>query len=76
MKFDVYTLPGCVQCKMTTKKLERDGLEYNLIDMSDPDKLAYAKSLGYQSAPVVFYGGEHWSGYRPDLIQQIAASQQ
>lgn len=75
-RFQVYTLPGCVQCKLTTQKLDRDGLEYELVDMANPEHLAYAKSLGYQSAPVVLYGDEHWSGFRPDLIQQIAASQQ
>ena len=76
MTIDLYSLPGCVQCKLTAKKLEREGLEYQLVDMTEPDNLAHAKSLGYLQAPVVIYGDEHWSGYRPDLIDQIAAGQQ
>ena len=31
------------------------------------------KALGYQQAPVVFAGGDHWSGFRPDKIRALAA---
>ena len=58
------------------RKLDKEGLEYEKLDGTTPEAVAHLKSLGYQQLPVVFYGGEHWSGFRPDLIQQIAASQQ
>ena len=31
------------------------------------------KGLGYQQAPVVVAGEDHWSGFRPDRIKAIAA---
>ena len=76
MTVQVYTLPGCVQCKLTMNAMDRQGVPYEPVDMAIQENLDYAKSLGYQSAPVVLYGDEHWSGFRPDLIQQIAATQQ
>ena len=75
-QFAVYSKSACQQCVATTRKLEKEGLEYEKLDGTTPEAVAHLKSLGYQQLPVVFYGGEHWSGYRPDLIQQIAASQQ
>ena len=32
------------------------------------------KGLGYQQAPVVFAGGDHWSGVRPDKIKALAVA--
>ncbi|MDU3550696.1 MAG: NrdH-redoxin, partial [Actinomyces sp.] len=32
----------------------------------------FIKGLGYQQAPVVIAGEDHWSGYRPDLIKAAA----
>ena len=73
----LYGKPGCQQCTATGRKLDKEGLAYSYLDTST-DSSAYEKveELGYQQLPVVTFGSEHWSGYRPDLIQQIAASQQ
>lgn len=70
---DVYTLPNCPQCKLTTKALDSSELPYRTLDAADPENMAFLKSLGYMQAPVVFNGGNHWSGFRPDLIKKIAA---
>ena len=75
-QFAVYSKSACQQCLATCRKLDKEGLEYEKLDGTTPEAVAHPKSLGYQQLPVVFYGGEHWSGYRPDLIQQIAATQQ
>ena len=75
-QFAVYSKSACQQCLATYRKLDKEGLEYEKLDGTTPEAVAHLKSLGYQQLPVVLYGGEHWSGYRPDLIQQIAASQQ
>jgi len=32
------------------------------------------KGLGYQQAPVVVAGEDHWSGFRPDRIKAVAAA--
>lgn len=40
----------------------------------DDSALALAKELGFLQAPVVIPPeGEAWSGFRPDLINQLAA---
>jgi glutaredoxin-like protein NrdH len=71
----VYTLPSCVQCDSTKKLLDRNELEYAVIDMSqDEAALELVKSLGYAAAPVVIAGDTHWSGFRPDKISEIAAA--
>ena len=28
--------------------------------------------LGYRQVPVVEAGGDHWSGFRPDMIARLA----
>lgn len=68
----VYGQPGCVQCKRTVKKLDGK-VEFNYIDVSqDEDALAHIKALGYQQVPVVEANGEHWSGYVPDKLANLA----
>jgi glutaredoxin-like protein NrdH len=38
-----------------------------------PGALEKIKGMGYASAPVVMAGESHWSGFRPDKIQSLAA---
>ena len=74
MSITLYTKPACVQCTATKKALDRAGLSYRTVDISmDPDALDYVKALGYLQAPVVEVDGEHWSGFRPDRIQNLSA---
>lgn len=68
----VYTTPGCQPCRATTRKLSELGIRHELEDARDPGNLAAIRFLGHTSAPVVVVGDEHWSGYRPDLIKQLA----
>jgi len=71
----VYTLPSCVQCDSTKKFLDLNEVEYNVVDMSqDETALELVKALGYQAAPVVIAGDDHWSGFRPDMIAKLAAA--
>ncbi len=73
MTITVYSKPMCVQCDATKRALNKQGLDYNTIDLSeDAAALDYVKSLGYAQAPVVIAGDQHWAGYRPDLIKQVA----
>ncbi|GAB3946971.1 glutaredoxin-like protein NrdH [Corynebacterium tapiri] len=74
MAITVYTKPACVQCNATKKALDRAGLEYTMVDVSvDTEARDYVMALGYLQAPVVEVDGEHWSGFRPDRIREIAA---
>ena len=74
MSITVYSKPNCVQCDATYRALNKHGLEYEVVDISvDPEALQTVKALGYQQAPVVMAGDDHWSGYRPDRIKEVAA---
>ncbi len=73
MSITVYSKPNCVQCDATYRALKKHGLEYETVDVTvDAQALATLKALGYQQAPVVFAGGDHWSGFRPDKIKALA----
>ena len=73
MSITVYTKPACMQCKATTKALEKAGLEYDLVDISvDDEARDYVLALGYLQAPVVEVNGEHWSGFRPERLSALA----
>mgnify|MGYP000849903716 CR=1 FL=1 len=74
MTITVYTKPACVQCNMTYKALDKAGLEYEVVDISqDDDARDYVMALGYLQAPVVVAGDDHWSGFRPERIKSLAA---
>lgn len=73
MTITVYSKPRCVQCDATYRALDRAGVDYQKVDVSvDPQALEYILGLGYQQAPVVVAGSEHWSGFRPDRISAVA----
>lgn len=73
MSITVYTKPACVQCNATYKALDKQGLAYTVIDISTDDQARdYVMSLGYLQAPVVVAGNDHWSGFRPDHIKNLA----
>lgn len=73
MSITVYSKPACVQCTATTRALDRKGLAYQIIDISE-DAEAYARveGMGYRQVPVVVAGDRHWAGFRPDMIGALA----
>lgn len=71
MKPTVYVKDQCQGCTATKRKLEELGIQYDTADLTIPANIAAAKELGHIQAPVVVWGDEHWSGYRPDMIQQV-----
>jgi glutaredoxin-like protein NrdH len=69
----VYSRPDCEPCKATIRKLNQLGLPHQKIDVTEePDALDYIRGLGYLQAPVVVAGDDHWSGYRPHRIKELA----
>lgn len=65
--------PSCVQCTATTRKLKALGVDFFETDL-DETNLQRAKDLGHTSAPVVIApNGEHWSGFDPGRLEQLAA---
>jgi glutaredoxin-like protein NrdH len=59
---------------MTYRELDKQGIEYDVLDVSaDETALETVKELGYLQAPVVVTDDEHWSGFRPDKISELAS---
>lgn len=75
MSITVYSKPACVQCTATYRALDRQGLEYDVVDISvDDEALVTVMGMGYRQAPVVVAGDRHWGGFRPDLIKAVATA--
>lgn len=73
MSITVYSKPACVQCTATTRALEARGLSYEVIDLTEDDgAMTQVTEMGYRQVPVVIAGENHWAGFRPDLIGQLA----
>jgi len=73
MTVTVYSKPACVQCTATYRALDRIGVPYEIIDISeDADALDHVRGLGYMQVPVVVAGERHWAGFRPDMIGAIS----
>ena len=69
----VYSKPSCVQCTATTREMERRGIEFQYVDLTeDAQAMQAVVEMGYRQAPVVVAGDDHWSGFRPDKIGAIA----
>ena len=68
----VYSKSDCVQCDMTKRLMEREGIAYTEINIEeDYGALMKVKELGYMAAPVVIAGNEHWSGFRPERVKGL-----
>ncbi|MEV4777480.1 glutaredoxin domain-containing protein [Microbacterium sp. LWH12-1.2] len=64
----VYTQPNCQPCKATLRRFDAAGVVVKELAASDYTGLL--KAMGHLQAPVVMTGVKHWSGYRPDLIDE------
>lgn len=74
MTVTVYTKDRCVQCNATYRALDAKGIEFEALNLEvDDEALAMVRSMGYLQAPVVVAGDDHWSGFRPDKIDELAA---
>lgn len=74
--FTVYTLPNCMKCNLTKRKLDKHGLPYESVDLTqNAEALSWVRENGYQGAPVIVApDGNHWNDYRPTLIEEHAAA--
>ncbi len=74
MTITVYSKPACVQCNATYRALDKAGIDYDVVDITqDAAALEAVKGLGYLQAPVVVTDEGHWSGFRPDKITELVA---
>ena len=75
MTVTVYTKPACVQCNATYRAMDKAGVTYDVVDISqDAEALERTRNLGYMQAPVVITDADHWSGFRPDRIKALLAA--
>jgi len=76
MTITVYSKPSCPQCDATYRAMDKKGLAYQVVDLTqDAAAFEMVKSLGYMQAPVVVSGDRHWAGFRPDQIAAVAKLQ-
>lgn len=69
MTVTVYTKPACVQCNATYRALDKRGVAYKSVDVSqDAEAMERVPALGYMQAPVVVTDDDHWSGFNPEKI--------
>lgn len=71
----VYTKPNCVQCNMTKRHMDKIGVKYTTVDITeDSDALDKLIEMGYKAAPVVITDeGTSWAGFQPQKIDELAA---
>ena len=73
MTVTVFTKPQCQQCEATKRRLNDRGITFETVDLSEnPETLTQLVHAGYRQAPVVITPDASWSGYRPDLIDELA----
>lgn len=69
----VYGKPGCQQCHITRRALDKARLPYTYHDVSiDEAAHEVVTALGYQTLPVVTAGDMHWSGFRAGQLRLLA----
>jgi glutaredoxin-like protein NrdH len=74
MSVTVYSQPACPQCRATYRALDRQGTQYNVINLADDVRaLEWVRSLGHRQAPVVVTESGNWSGFQPDKIAALAS---
>lgn len=71
----VYTVPGSRQCRRTSEALHAAGVPFVEVPLSSASQLDWVTTNpGERVAPVVVLSEvEHWSGHRPDLIDQTVS---
>lgn len=69
---------SCQRCRLTIRRLEARSIRFTVVNVADEANAAarefVTNDLGYTEAPVVFVDEEpqnHWSGFRPDLIDRL-----
>jgi len=68
------TKPSCQPCRAMKKKLIESNVEFEELSVMVEDNLALAKELGFLQVPVlILEDGSAFGGFRPDLVNALAA---
>ena len=71
----VFGKPGCQQCRASVKVLKNHDTEFEYVDVTkDTAGAVEVARLGYKSLPVVVTPTEHWFGFRPGKLRQVATA--
>lgn len=71
-KIIIFSKNNCMQCKMTKKLLDKEGADYQEINIDErPDMIDYVKDLGFSAVPVVKAGDIIFSGFQPAKLKEI-----
>ncbi len=72
MDVTVYTKPSCVQCDATKRTLDKIGVSYSTIDVTENEE-AFDMLIekGFKAMPVVNAGDDWWSGFNPEKINGL-----
>lgn len=72
-KVTVYKLPMCVKCDRTVDHMNKLGIEFETVDLSE-DPVARQRikdTYGFATAPVVVTEDDVWCDYKPDKIKAL-----
>ncbi|SPT53479.1 Glutaredoxin-like protein nrdH [Actinomyces bovis] len=69
----IYTKPNCPACRLTQRALDKAGVQFAVVDLSQrPDIVAQLRAEGLLAAPVVEGpDGQRSSGFRPERIKAL-----
>ena len=71
-KITIFSKNNCMQCKMTKKLLDKEGADYQEINIDErPEMIDYVKDLGLSAAPVIKAGDIIFSGFQPAKLKEI-----
>ncbi|MGE8029407.1 glutaredoxin-like protein NrdH [Enterobacter mori] len=74
MSIIIYTRNDCVQCHATKRAMESRGVAFEMVNIDlVPDAADTLRAQGFRQLPVVVAGETCWSGFRPDMINRLAA---
>ena len=68
----MYTRDNCTQCIATKQFLDRQEVDYEIIDLDkEPEAMVQVEEMGYRSLPILVVDNESWSGFRPDKLSKL-----
>jgi len=74
MRITIYTRNDCVQCHATKRAMESRGVAFEMVNIDQqPEAADILRAQGFRQLPVVVAGETSWSGFRPDMINRLAA---
>jgi glutaredoxin-like protein NrdH len=70
----IYTTPNCVQCSATARTMDKLGIIYDKVELTQHPGLADKfKEMGHTQAPIVVTDKKIWSGFRIEKIKSLAS---